>query len=128
MSGQQREEGLPRTPSLLPQLWVDAVGDTVETQAARSSDVQSHSWRREPGSPPECGFREILRGWRSQMFRVTELEVRTRKPTPECGFREILRGWRSSSGSRRPKGGLKAQHYIKYRLGAQIPGDHPSSV
>ena len=128
MSGQQREEGLPRTPSLLPQLWVDAVGDTVETQAARSSDVQSHSWRREPGSPPECGFREILRGWRSQMFRVTELEARTRKPTPECGFREILRGWRSSSGSRRPKGGLKAQHYIKYRLGAQIPGDHPSSV
>ena len=71
MSGQQREEGLPRTPSLLPHLWVDAVGDTVETQAARSSDVQSHSWRREPGSPPECGFREILRGWRSQMFRVT---------------------------------------------------------
>ena len=128
MSGQQREEGLPRTPSLLPQLWVDAVGDTVETQAARSSDVQSHSWRREPGSPPECGFREILRGWRSQMFRVTELEARTRKPTPECGFREILRGWRSSSGSRRPKRGLKARHYIKYRLGAQIPGDHPSSV
>ena len=38
----EEEEGLPRTPSLLPQLWVDAVGDTVETWTACSSDVQSH--------------------------------------------------------------------------------------
>ena len=106
-----------------PRVWIQR-----DLEGLEKSDVQSHSWRLEPGSPPECGFREILRGWRSQMFRVTELEARTRKPTPECGFREILRGWRSSSGSRRPKGGLKAQHYIKYRLGAQIPGDHPSSV
>ena len=73
------EEGLPRTPSLLPQLWVDAVGDTMETRMVCSSDVQSHRAGGEnQEAPPRVWIQRDLEGLEKQLqIKKTQRRVKT---------------------------------------------------